>query len=45
MIFKLSPAGGVAPGDSLKIMVYMVYICSSNGLDSLCAISLVFPMF
>ena len=27
IIFKLSPDGGVAPGDSLKIMVFMVFIC------------------
>ena len=26
IIFKLSPDGGVAPGDNLKIMVFMVFI-------------------
>ena len=42
--FKLSPDGGVAPGDSLKIMVFMVFIGFSNVLG--CAsFLLVFPMF
>ena len=38
LIFKLSPDGGVAPGDSLKIMVFMVFIGFSNVLGSLCVI-------
>ena len=38
IIFKLSPDGGVAPGDSLKIMVFMVFIGFSNVLGSLCVI-------
>ena len=38
IIFKLSPDGGVAPGDSLKIMVFMVFIVFSNVLGSLCVI-------
>ena len=38
IIFKPSPDGGVAPGDSLKIMVFMVFIGFSNVLGSLCVI-------
>ena len=38
IIFKLSPDGGVAPGDSLNIMVFMVFIGFSNVLGSLCVI-------
>ena len=38
IIFKLSPDGGVAPGDNLKIMVFMVFIAFSNVLGSLCVI-------
>ena len=38
IIFKLSPDDGVAPGDSLKIIVFMVFIGFSNVLGSLCVI-------
>ena len=38
IIFKPSPDGGVAPGDSLKIMVFMGFIGFSNVLGSLCVI-------
>ena len=42
IIFKLSPDGGVAPGDNLKIMVFMVFLVFSNVLGSLCVIFIVF---
>ena len=38
IIFKLSPDGRVAHGDSLKIMVFMVFIGFSNVLGSFCII-------
>ena len=38
IIFKLSPDGGVALGDNLKIMVFMVFVGFSNVLGSLCVI-------
>ena len=38
IIFKLSPDGGVALGDNLKIMVFMVFGGFSNVLGSSCVI-------
>ena len=46
MIFKLSPDGGVARGDSLKIMVFMVFIVFFPMFWAPCvSFLLVFPMF